>query len=436
MMLVLSRMISRLMLFGVIALCSLTVHGTQKEINPPSFPADDTVTAIVGGTLIDGRGGTPIANSVVLVRGAKILAVGAAGNVAVPKEARQVDASGQSVLPGLIDSHFHSRFDVITPITYELHRGITSFRDPGHPFRFYDSVRRSERPMPRVFLCGAHLDGPPPVWPDQAIVIRDAAHARQTVMSHAAGGASAIKVYFRLPLEHVRAACETARDEGLLVTAHLELVDADEAIRAGVRGIEHVTAFGTALATLENQQRFKDAVQADSNARKEMRHRLWSTLDLERNERLRPLIELLLEKEVFVSPTLAIFERRAGVKDGTAEQEKAFANMLAFVRACHQAGVKIVVGSHTRAPFAESGRAYQREIELLIECGMSPLEVIRAGTVWNAQFFGVEDRLGTIEPGKLADLLVVDGDPSKRIGDLSKVRRVMLNGSWIDLLEP
>jgi imidazolonepropionase-like amidohydrolase len=104
--------------------------------------------------------------------------------------------------------------------------------------------------------------------------------------------------------------------------------------------------------------------------------------------------------------------------------------MLKFVGLCHQAGAKVVVGSHTSAPHAEVGRAYQRELELLVEAGFSPLKAITAGTLHNAQFFGAEDRLGSIEPGKLADLILIEGDPSRDISAMKNVRHVMLNGLW------
>jgi len=187
------------------------------------------------------------------------------------------------------------------------------------------------------------------------------------------------------------------------------------------------------LASPENVARFKQALTLDSGARREMRHWLWSTLDLEHSERSKRLIKLLLDNDVYVSPTLAIFERRDGVKGGTKEQERAFENMLQFMRACHEAGVRIVVGSHTSAPFAEKGRAYQRELELLIDCGMTPLEAITAGTIQNARYFDIEDRLGTIETGKLADLLIVEGNPSIQIDGLARVRYVMLNGIWVEM---
>jgi len=408
---------------------ALLVEAAQ-EINPPIAPDDGSITALVGARLIDGRGGSPIENSTVLIRGSEIVSVGSIGDVNVPATARRIEVQGMSLLPGLIDSHFHSRYSTELPIEYELKNGITSFRDPGHPFRFYDTVREYDGTLPRVFLCGAHLDGPPPVYPEQAIVIRDVEHARRTVLEHIDNGASAIKIYFRLPLDHARAACNAARERGVLVTAHLELIDVDTAIGIGVRGIEHVTSFGTALAEPEHVEHFKSAITADSSARRQLRHWLWSTLDLENSRRVEPLIDLIVERDVTLSPTLAIFERRAGENNGTEEQERAFANMLRFVGMCHRAGARIVVGSHTAAPYAAKGKAYQRELELLVAAGLTPLEAITAATRHNAEFFDIADRLGSIEPGKTADLILIDGNPAEDIAEMNNVRHVMLNGVW------
>jgi imidazolonepropionase-like amidohydrolase len=287
--------------------------------------------------------------------------------------------------------------------------------------------------MPRVFLSGAHLDAAPPAWPDQAVVISDANHARRTVNEHVDQGASAIKIYMRLPSEHIAAACETAAARRVPVTAHLELVDADVAIRAGVRGIEHVTSFGTALANADNATRFRDLVGADSAARSELRHWLWSTIDLDRSPRVQPLLNLIVERQVFVSPTLAVFEKRTGDKGASASDVTGFATMLRFVGLCHKAGAVVVVGSHTQAPHAERGRAYQRELELLVEAGLTPMQAIVAGTWHNARFFGAAERLGTIEAGKLADLILIDGDPSGDIRAMRHVQRVMLNGVWQEI---
>ena len=401
-----------------------------REVNPPRGPTRVQTIAIVGGRLIDGRGGPPVEDSVVLVRGTDIVAAGPRAGTAIPEGAERVDASGLSVLPGLIDSHFHSVNDLEVPARF-LNHGVTSFRDPGHPFRFYQAVRQTERAMPRVFLTGAHLDAYPPIWPQQALIIKDSGHARTAVREHVERGASGIKIYFRLPLDRFRAVCESANELRVPVTAHLELVDADDAIRAGIHGVEHVTSFGTALAGTEAAEEFRRTVSATPSARKEWRYRLWAALDLKSSRGVSPLIDLIVERRVFVSPTLAVFEKRAGDQGATDVHVRAFENMLAFVGRCHDQGATIVAGSHTWVPHAETGWAYQRELELLVEAGLTPLEAITAGTLANARFFRITSRLGSVEPGKLADLVVVEGDPARDIRAMYRVRRVMLNGVWV-----
>jgi imidazolonepropionase-like amidohydrolase len=96
------------------------------------------------------------------------------------------------------------------------------------------------------------------------------------------------------------------------------------------------------------------------------------------------------------------------------------------------AGAQVVVGSHSSVPHAERGWAYQRELELLVESGLTPMEAIVAGTIENARYFRATSRLGSIEPGKMADLVLIDGDPLKEISAIRRVKRVMLNGLWVD----
>lgn len=400
-----------------------------KEVNPPARPEDSQVTSLIGGRLIDGQDGKPLDDAVVLIQGNRILAAGSKSEVEIPSGAVVRDVTGRSIIPGLIDAHLHTINDLET-LTLFLSHGVTTFRDPGHPFRFYQAMMQTERTMPRAFLTGAHLDSYPPIWPQQAVIIKDESHARQTVAEHVARGATAIKIYFRLPLKYYSAVCEVAAEHRIPVTAHLELVDADEAIRAGLKGIEHVTSFGTALASPELARDFKETVAAQPSARGEFRYRLWAQVDLE-SEKTRRLIQLIIDHDVYVCPTLAVFERRPGDRGSNPTEAEGFAKMLQFVGMCHEAGVKLVVGSHTSGPHAEWGWAYQRELELLVEAGLSPREALRAGTLFNAEFFGAETRLGTIESGKLADLVVVRGEPTEEIRAMYDVEHVMLNGNWV-----
>lgn len=402
-----------------------------REMNPPADPPPEQVTVIVNARLIDGRGGPPVDNACIVIRGNKIDYAGPTADATLPPDVPHKDVGGKAVLPGLIDTHFHSQDSVTVPVTYQLWNGITSFRDPGHPFKYYDLLLASDEVVPRVFLCGGHLDAEPVVWADQAARIATAEEARQTVREHVARGASSIKIYLRLPLEHIAAACETAAELGVPVTAHLELVDADKAIEAGVAGIEHITSFGTTLANPELTRQFKEAIRASSDARQEWRYRLWQHIELPGNPRVDPLLKLIVHRGTFVSGTLAVFEAQSGSEKSTAEEAQAFANMLQFLGMCHQQGAKIVVGSHTATKFADKRKAYLRELELMAEAGMKPLEIIAAATLTGAEFLGIQDRLGTLEAGKLADLIIVNGDPSSNISQIDHVTDVMLNGQWV-----
>ena len=400
-----------------------------KEVNRVKGADPSRTVAIVGATLIDGRGGSPVADSVVVVRGERIVAAGPRASVRVPAGAEVFDARGLTLVPGLIDAHFHIDGDDGLPALFLSH-GVTSLRDPGQWIEAYDAARAAGSPVPRLFLTGPHLDSPPAAYPADSHVVRDAEEARLAVARFAAQGASAFKVYFRLPVALIRVVCEEAHRRGLPVTSHLEIVDAADAVRAGVDGVEHVTSFGTALLPARDAEKYRQAVLADNAARREGRYEVWSKADLD-GPRARAIITLLAERGTYLSPTLAIFERRAGDKDTKDVHVRGFKQMLEFTGRARRAGVRVVVGSHSAVPKAERGWAYQRELELLVEAGLTPMQAIVAGTSENARFFRVEERLGSVEPGKLADLLLVEGDPLKDIGVMRNVRRVMLGGAWV-----
>lgn len=403
-----------------------------REVNPPAMPNPEQVIAIVNGQVIDGMGGKPIAGGIVVVRGHKIAAVGNATEVHVPSDAVVFDAAGKSVLPGLVDSHFHTAsgdtINTLPPLF--LSRGVTTARDPGRPIEVYDRFKDGQRQAARLFLTGPHYDQPPFAWPDNAVGILSETDAARKTQQYAEQGGTGIKVYYRLPLRELRATCAAAHSLGVPVTAHLELVDADLAIAAGLDGIEHITSLGTVLADTEIAERFRESVYNDNEARKDGRYRLWASLSEALPPRGERLSQLMAEQGTYLSPTLATFERRAG--EGVKEYEaRGFENMLKVVGLCHRHGVHVVTGSHTWSKYVPMGLAFQREMELLHECGLSTMDVIRSSTLVNAQFLGCGDRVGSLEAGKLADIVIVDGDPLDDIASMRNVWRVMQNGNWI-----
>jgi imidazolonepropionase-like amidohydrolase len=382
---------------------------------------------ISGARLIDGRGGPPIENSVVVIEGDRIVSAGPRGSVR-PPAGETVDASGLTLLPGLIDAHYH-RGNVKLPNIF-LNNGVTSVRDPGAWNQSYDPVKQLGVPIPRLFLTGPHLDMAPAAYPANSILVNDPEEARAVVHRFVDEGATALKVYFRLPLASIRAVCEAAHQRNVPVTAHLEIVRADDAIEAGLDGIEHVTSLGTAIADPMEAERFRQAVTADNKARNEGRYQLWSKIDFE-SPRVGRLIDLMARRGVFLSPNLAVFERRAGERGATEMHAKACENMRRFTGMASKAGVRVVVGSHSNVPYAETGWAYHREMELMVESGIAPMQVIVGATLDNAKFFRAGARIGSIEPGKLADLILIEGDVLRDITAIRRIRSVMLNGAWI-----
>lgn len=388
-----------------------------QELNRAEIGVGERTIALVGATLIDGRGGEPVPNATVIVRNNVIEYVGGSGDADIPSDAERVDAKGMTILPGLIDAHYHNAYSQVMPPLF-LGRGITSVRDPGAWMDYYDSVRMSGKRIPRLFLTGPHIDMYPPAYPENSFLVKDPEEGRLAVELFASQGATAIKVYFRLSIAIIREICEAAHEQGIPVTGHLEIADARDAINAGLDGIEHITSFGTCLLPPREVEKYKQIVTADNAARNAGRYAAWESISFDNNPVVDSLIQFLSEKQTFVCPTLAVFERQPDRGDSIAVS--GFANMVKFVGMAHRGGARIVVGSHTWVPYAERGYAYFRELELLQEAGMKPMEIILSATLENARFLRIDERLGSIEKGKLAD-----------IAAMRNVKRVMLNGVWV-----
>ena len=401
-----------------------------KEVNAAEIPAGTGTLAIKDVRIVDGMGNPPIENGVVVVEGNKILSVGEKGRVAVPTDAEIIDGKGKTILPGLIDAHFHLDNLKGWPNMF-LRNGITSVRDPGAWIEAYKEEREKYKNLPRLFLTGPHLDMPPPAYPKNSFVILDRKEAREAVNTFADQGASAIKVYFRVSLGLIEEVCDAAHQRGIPVTAHLEITDAREAIKAGLNGIEHITSFGTTLTPRLEAETYRQKMLADNNARRQGRYEVWENIDLESGNTA-DLIAFLKERGTFVCPTLGAFEYRFSEEKQDTVRIRGFQKMLDFTGMLFRGGGTLVVGSHSWIPYAEPGWSYHHEMALLAEAGVPPLDIIRAGTWENARFFRIEDRLGSLEAGKQADLLIVEGNPVEDIQAIRNIHTVIQNGRVIE----
>ena len=391
--------------------------------------------------IVDGTGAAPIENGRIVLQGERIAAVGPAAKVAAPANAERADLAGKTVIPGLIDLHFHIESDPRLALR-QLAHGITAFRDPGQWNEKFVELRRMVAadglPGPRIFTTGPHIDGENPAYPADSVVARDAEEARRHAETNVAQGASALKIYFRLPMGSARAVIDVCNAHRIPCTAHLEVLDAGELIAAGLHGVEHITSFGVGLVPRLQAETYRQAVLRNNDARRDGRYRLFSAIDLDGPE-AKALYAVVKQRRPWVDATLAVFERRADKPaEGTsaelaAVQAAGFRKMQQLTRRLSREGARIVMGGHTEVPFATRGEAPWRELELLVDSGFTPLEAITAATTTAAGFLFRDRELGALRAGLQADLVVLDGNPAADISAIRKVERVMVAGRWVDV---
>jgi imidazolonepropionase-like amidohydrolase len=400
--------------------------------------------------VVDGTGAAPMERARVVIEGDRIVRIGPAATVPLPPGAEPLDLSGRTIVPGLIDLHFHIENDPKLALR-QLSHGVTAFRDPGQWNEKFEGLRRmiaaDGLPGPRIFTTGPHIDGEHPAYPADSVVARDPEEARQLAERNVRQGASALKIYFRLPFASAKAVIDVCQAHRIPCTAHLEVLDARELIASGLHGLEHITSLGTSVLPQVEAEAYRQAVLADNEARRDGRYEAFARADLD-GPQAQALYAVLKARKPWIDPTLAVFERRApsprGGSGGTGASADTkpemlkvmaagFARMKQLTRRVGLEGARLVMGGHSTVPFAERGEAPWRELELLVESGLSPLEAITAATGTASAFLYRSDEIGTLRPGLQADLVVLEGDVTRDISAVRKVERVMVAGKWIDV---
>ena len=389
-----------------------------------------SVTAIVGGRLIDGTGKPAIENSVVVLKDGKVAAAGPAASTAVPQGAQIVDAHGKSVLPGLWEMHAH--FEQVEWGPIYLATGVTTARDVGNEREFIvaarDAIAAGQGLGPRLVMAGI-MDGSGP-FSLGVIRVDTPEQAREQVQKYKAAGFQQIKIYSSVKPEILKVVTAEAHRLGMTVTGHIPFgMNAFQGIEDGMDQINHVEYLTKIMVDPKSQTIDPDA----PNVKK--------------------VIKLLLERHIVVDDTLALMElilhpldrpistfepgilkvapelkeglETMGAPAPKADQSAAtFRAMEATVRVLHQAGVPLVAGTDQAVP----GFSLDREIELHVQAGFTPMEAIQSATVVAAQAMGMEKESGTIEAGKRADVILVDGNPLENISDIRKVSAVFAAG--------
>ena len=342
--------------------------------------------ALVNGTLIDGSGASPVADAVVLVQNDRIIAAGSSASVTIPSAAQIIDVKGGTILPGFIDAHVHSGYD---PKKLEswAQDGVTTVCDLSEPVYVMFSVKRelfAEYPRFASVIAVGHFltveNGYPMSYHDHpSLIVTSPDDARAKTQYLINQGADMIKIAFSssgnsLTPEEVRAIVEVAHRNGKLVHVHQEdSFDIDAVLPTGIDVLEHSYT-----------------------------------------EIPEKTVRAMLDQNVSWVPTLAVLRRTYG--------SRAIASFV-------QMGGRVAMG--TDAGFLMPPGLSMEEIKALAKSGMSPMDVIVAGTQNSAYVCGVSDQLGTVEPGKTADILVVAGDPLQDLNVLSETQLVIHHGKVI-----
>ena len=390
----------------------------------------------------------------VVVRGSRIAAVGRVGKIAVPPGAQVVDGNGMTLLPGLWDSHMHVGDDY-TGVS-ELALGVTSARDPGNNDALTIARRQrraaGELLSPTVY-ASSMIDGRHETTAQLATVVTSRAEAIQAVEAAKAKGQSGVKFYGSLDPAWVAPAAARAHRLGLHVHGHVPAgMRPRQAIAAGYDEITHINF--VAMEAMPQE------VVAHSNGIARMLGVGTYAKDMKLDaEPMASLISTMAARRIAVDPTLVVFEGRLSAERGdlspayaafvgalppaversfrqgglalpaglTREDFRAsFRKLQELVRRLHHAGVPIVAGTDG------SGMELVRELELYVDAGLTPAQALATATIVPARLVGAERRTGSIVVGKAADLVLVEGDPSRRIGDLRHTRLVMMGGKLME----
>jgi imidazolonepropionase-like amidohydrolase len=467
-------------ILALFLLCWSTPSSPLQGAAPPP-----RTLVITGVTVIDATGKAPRPDTTVLIRGDRIVALGKTGQLAVPAAAQVVDGRGKYLIPGLWDMHVHVVHDRFRQLF--LAHGITGVRHMYTPNPWCSPRRWRAQAgtllAPRLVLSDSMVDGARPALP---LLLRANVHsaaneraARQVVHTLKGRGEDFIKVYTGLSEKAFLALLDEAGKQRMAVAGHVpHAVNVGVAAQRGMRCVEHLS--GVALACSRQEAVLRSTLVRDMEAGRltpleaatawRFQVKAYRSLDPSKVARL---IQVFARNGTWHCPTL--LEKRAWerleeesfTRDGRlaslpplvrnawkvkrsnggvslprlgmrfsyaelGEHAYQFRKDLEMVEALHRAGVRLLAGTDTPNPYCFPGSGLHDELKLLVKAGLTPLEALQTATRNPGEFLGRQQELGTVEAGKLADLVVLEADPLKHIGNTRQIAAVILGGKLLD----
>ena len=459
----------RFLVFSVLLVSSLT-FATPRII-------------IKNATLIDAV--NPVReNMTVVLQGDVIQSIEKSGSVTIDAQNDTiVNARGKYIIPGLWDAHVHLTFipelDYKTSYDLFLANGITSIRDTGAVLDklqpAIDYANENPDKTPRLFYSGPLIDGSlrvykgqEPGFPELSIGVDEDTDSEAMVNALIDRGASFLKTYEMLSAKTFLGLLSIAKEKNLRVTGHIPLsIDLIEAIDAGLGGMQHIRNLDLACANnaeeilAQRQALLKNADSLPGSALRTKIHQLQRFVAIGNldEERCIKVIRHLAANNVFQTPTLTINTLDSKrfyadqewrdtyqflpktlqknwyigsidmAKEEVSENDKIFEDWsMKIVSLFNKNGVKIMAGTDTPIGFLTPGYSLHKELELLVEAGLTPLQALRSATITPAEFFNLENRMGTIEPGKYADLVILNSNPLDSIKNTQNIHMVIAKG--------
>ena len=445
------RAILWLLLAGLVAIC-------------PAQSSQPSVVTIVNATVIDVTGGPPLLHRTVVVRSGKIEDIHYFIGAKEKSAGVQVNATGKFLIPGLWDMHVHMVFGDWFPrgkeITLPLFvaNGITGVRDMGGELEVLQQWRKEIAAGtligPRIVMSGPMLDGPQPRFPS-SIAIKNPDDGHRAVDDLKKRGADFIKLQSLIPREAVFAIADEAKKQGITFVGHVpDSVRASEMSNAGQKSFEHLIGIFEGASPLED-----DFIKGPKSEGKFL-----STYDPDRAAKL---FALLAKNQTWQCPTL-VWERGGNLielsdfakdtrakyipaywkdvswkrftdqivhefnTDDLATRRRFVEKELEMVKTMHSAGIPFLAGTDTPpGVYIFPGFSLHEELQRFVAAGFTPVEALQTATINPAKFFGKENELGTIEKGKLADLVLLDANPLDDIRNTQKISGVVVNGHYL-----
>ena len=435
-------------------------------------------------TIIDVKSGSAKPSMNVIVKGDRIIYIGSKNQAKIPPNSKVIDGTGKYLIPGLWDMHAHYLNDSIQLIPYDFYDpnltekekifapiylafGITGFRElsgGNKTLELREKIRSGELLGPQMIIGSPLLDGPIPLFPEtQVIAIDNPSEAKKVVSELNSQGFDFLKTYTFLSAESYRAIHKKARELEMEVSGEIPIsVSVWEAVKLGHKTLEHITGIELACSKKQDSLREKYLSQLEhlnKDPNSVNRVDIWVQSEWEPLEFLDPdqcqeLFRYIAENGTWVVPTLILqnvvsnydepkVKNNPNLKyllpgdrnlknvsdffDPERKMKKVHDYRMKLIGSLHNAGIEILAGSDITGGFR-----LHEELELLVKGGISPLEALRAATLNPAKYLDREKDIGSIESGKIADLVLLNANPLKNISNTKKIEMVMFQGHLLD----